>query len=262
MTQVIAAVTQDYVLLVADRKLTFLVGPQRGETKDDDTCKLVSLCNTSAIGYTGLAELEKLPTHQWIATVLASEHCSESGPASRILVERARKALLGVSPGLRRQTFILVGWSRFLDLAGVRPYIGVVTNMMDSLGRPLTEPGDGFVQSVRALRDAEDLRIQIVGQPLLSGRDQLLERNLKRLIVREISPIAALRLLVDEIIHTAGVSTTVGKRCWHFVFREKRPKGRSTQASLFYLPRNRTRKLLRFATTTPHTASYSSMALL
>lgn len=212
MTQVIAAVTQDYVLLVADRRLTFLNGPTQGQLADDDTCKLVSLCNTSGIGYTGLARIEGSPTHEWIAKVLASEHCSDPGVASRVLAERARIALLKASPTTRRQTFVLAGWANFLNLAGMRPYLGVVTNMADGSGRHLHEPNEGFAEFVWALRDDGDLRIQVAGQPLLSGRDTLLERNLRRLITREISPKAGLRLLVDEVIHTAGLSTTVGKK--------------------------------------------------
>jgi hypothetical protein len=84
--------------------------------------------------------------------------------------------------------------------------------MADGSGKNLPEPNKEFAVVVGALRDAEDLRIQVAGQPLLSGRGTLLERNLRRLISREISPKAALRLLVDEVIHTAGLSTTVGKK--------------------------------------------------
>ncbi len=212
MTQVIAAVTQDYVLLVADRRLTYVGGQQNGQLRDDDTCKLVSLCNTSGIGYTGLAQIEGAPTHEWIAKVLASEQCSDPGLASRILAERARTALLNLSPTIRRQTFTLAGWAQFLNLAGMRSYLGIVTNMADGSGRPLPEPSEEFAVLVGALRDAEDLRIQVAGQRLLSGRGPLLERNLRRLITREISPKAALRLLVDEVIHTADLYTTVGKK--------------------------------------------------
>ena len=212
MTQVIATVTHDYVLLVADRRLTFLNGPTQGQLKDDDTCKLVSLCNTSGIGYTGLAEIEGSPTHEWIAKVLASEQCSDPGVASRILAERARTALLNVSPRIRRQTFILAGWAKFLNLAGTRSYLCTVTNMADGSARQLSEPNEGFATSIRALRDTEDLRIQVAGQRLLSERGPLLARNLRKLISREISPKAALRLLVEEVIHTAGLSTTVGRK--------------------------------------------------
>jgi hypothetical protein len=212
MTQVIAAVTQDYVLLVADRRLTSLGGQVPGQLVDDDTCKLVSLCNTSGIGYTGLAHIEGSPTHEWIAKVLASEQCSDPGVASRVLAERARTGLLDLPPTIRRQTFVLAGWAKFLNLAGMRSYLAIVTNMADESGRPLHEPNEVFAVLVWALRDAEDLRIQVAGQPLLLGRGRLLQRNLRRLITREISPKAALRLLVDEVIHTAGLSNSVGKK--------------------------------------------------
>jgi hypothetical protein len=211
MTQVIATATQDYVLLVADRRLTFIGGQMHGQLVDDNTCKLVSLCNTSGIGYTGLAQIEGAPTHEWIAKVLASEQCSDPAIATRVLAERARIALLNVSSTIRRQTFVLAGWAKFLNLAGIRSYLAIVTNMADGSGRPLPEPNEEFAVLVGALRDAEDLRIQVAGQPLLSGRGPLLQRNLRRLITREISPKAALRLLVDEVILTAGLSTTVGK---------------------------------------------------
>lgn len=161
MTQVIAAVTQDYVLLVADRRLTFLDGPRPGRLVDDDTCKLVSLCNTSGIGYTGLAQIEGAPAHEWVAKVLASEQCSDPGLASRVLAKRASSALRNLSPTVRRQTFVLVGWAEFVNLAGLRSYITVVTNMADGTGRPLSKPNQEFAVLVSARRDAEDLKILV-----------------------------------------------------------------------------------------------------
>jgi hypothetical protein len=212
MTQVIAAVTQDYALLVADRRLTFLGGQTHGQVMDDDTCKLVSLCNVTGIGYTGLAQLDGIPTHEWIAKTLASESCSDPGGASRILAEHARVALSKVSKNFRRHTFILAGWAYFTGLTGIRPHICAVTNMMDASGQVLSTANDNFAVLVKALRDGEDLAIHVSGQPLLLERGQRLERNLRKLITREISPKAALRLLVDEVIHTAELSSTVGKK--------------------------------------------------
>jgi hypothetical protein len=212
MTQVIACVTQDYALLVADRRLTFVDGPRKGEIADDDSCKLVSLCNLSGIGYTGLAQIEECPTHEWIAKKLAAEECSDPGVASLILAERTREALLNLAPAVRRQEFVLTGWSRFADLEGLRPYIGIVSNMADASGRILIQPGDSFARFVRALRDQDDPMICIVGHSLMRDRVHLLKRNLRRLIVHEISPKETLRLLVDEVIHTAGFADTVGKK--------------------------------------------------
>jgi hypothetical protein len=216
MTQVIAAVTQDYALLVADRRLTFLGGQMQGQVMDDDACKLVSLCNVTGIGYTGLAQLDGIPTHEWIAKTLASETCSDPGGASRILTEHARVALSKVSKNFRRHTFILVGWAYFTGLTGIRPHICAVTNMMDAYGQVLSTANDSFAVLVKVLHDGEDVAIRVSGQPLLLERGQRLERNLRKLITREISPKAALRLLVDEVIHTAELSSTVGKKVLGF----------------------------------------------
>jgi hypothetical protein len=192
--------------------LTVASGPRQGDLVDDDTCKLVSLCNMAGIGYTGLAQIEGCPTHEWIAKILADGHCSDPGVASRILADRARTGLLNISPTIRRQTFVLAGWANFVNPAGMRPYIGVVTNMADAFGNALSRPGDNFAEFVSAYRDGEDPKIQVAGYPLSRERGPQLARNLRRLVAREISPAATLRLLVDEVIHTADLSGSVGKK--------------------------------------------------
>ena len=59
MTQILAALTQDYVLVASDRRLTIASGPRKGQIEDDNTCKLVSLCGVWGIAYTGFSELQK-----------------------------------------------------------------------------------------------------------------------------------------------------------------------------------------------------------
>jgi hypothetical protein len=75
MTQIIAALTPDYVLLASDRQLTAVHGAHKGQRVHDDTCKLVSVCNIFGIGYTGWAEVGGKPTHEWIALQLAEVAC-------------------------------------------------------------------------------------------------------------------------------------------------------------------------------------------
>jgi hypothetical protein len=213
MTQIITTITREYVLLASDRRLTFLTGPKHGHLADDDTCKLVSLCNTCGIGYTGLAQIEGSPTHEWIAKALASEQCSDPANASRILSERAKAALLRVPRNLRRQEFVIAGWAHFTNLTGLRSHVCAITNMTDATGRMLfTEPAESFAVLLHALHDEEDLWTYVIGQPLQLERTKRLERNLQNLVKREMSPKAALRLLVDEVIHTSGQRHTVGKK--------------------------------------------------
>jgi hypothetical protein len=89
MTQVLSVITRDYALLASDRRLTIADGPRRGEVVDDDTCKLVNLCNTCGIGYSGLAKFQGSRTDEWIAKTFASENCRDSLRASEILKERS-----------------------------------------------------------------------------------------------------------------------------------------------------------------------------
>ena len=51
MTQILAALTQEYVLVASDRQLTIVSGPRNGQIHDDDTCKLVLLCGIWGIAY-------------------------------------------------------------------------------------------------------------------------------------------------------------------------------------------------------------------
>jgi hypothetical protein len=67
MTQILAALTQEYILVASDRQLTIVSGPRKGQILDDDTCKLVSLCGIWGIAYTGFSEFQGVPTHEWIA---------------------------------------------------------------------------------------------------------------------------------------------------------------------------------------------------
>jgi hypothetical protein len=137
MTQIIAAITHDYVLLASDRRLTIGEGPKTGESVDEDTCKLVCLCGAAGIGYTGLARIEGIPTHEWIAKNLAEGSCCDPANAERITLERATSAFSKI----RRwpQSFLMAGWAPFEKLSGLRPHLGLITNMIDGSMRSARE---------------------------------------------------------------------------------------------------------------------------
>src|SRR5689334_14664391 len=101
MTQVLAAITPDCAFLVADRRLTYVAGPQKGEVAADDECKVVSLCHVNVIGYTGLARLAGSPTNEWIAANLAEAGCYHAGDAVGTLASQAAAASSAFSPDLR-----------------------------------------------------------------------------------------------------------------------------------------------------------------
>lgn len=203
MTQLISVITREYALLAADRRLTYGAGPRLGEVFDDDTCKLVSLCGVCGIAYSGLAHIDGRPTHEWIAHVLAEANCRDPATVVRVLSEQATLALRKVSAKLRRQIFLMSGWAQFDKPPGFRSHFCVLSNALDESGSALAEPRDHFTQNLRALRDEEEFLWGSFGQPLCHERAAVLERNLRRLISREIGPREALRLLVDEVVHTS-----------------------------------------------------------
>src|SRR5882762_1861899 len=143
MTQIISAITQEYVLEASDRRLIYGDGPQRGECYDDDTCKLVNLCGTTGIAYSGIGVMKGgVPTHQWIAKTLANARCFEPACAERELIAHAPAALAATPRELRRHTFLFSGWAHFGEPPSLRPYTAMVTNMRDNAGRATSQPGD------------------------------------------------------------------------------------------------------------------------
>ena len=101
MTQIIGVIAQEFVFLAADRQLTIVEGPKKGQIDEREDCKLVSLCHTTGIGYTGPASLEGKPTHEWIAVTLASAAAGDPDTASRALVSNAARAVASLSPAMR-----------------------------------------------------------------------------------------------------------------------------------------------------------------
>jgi len=219
MTQAISVITKDYALLASDRRLTLGEGPRRGEITDDDTCKLVSLCNTCGIGYSGLAHFEGSPTHEWIAKTLASEGCTDALRASQILKERTTRIFATLKLGTKiRQEFLIAGWGLFRELPGLHPFMRLVSNIRDGSGKALSQPADSFASLLKVLVNEEPLFCRSIGQPVTKLRGQQLLRNLQRLVSREIGPRAALRLLVDEIVNTSLVekNSAVGSKILGF----------------------------------------------
>jgi hypothetical protein len=109
MTQIIAALTPDYVLLASDRQLTAVHGAHKGQRVHDDTCKLVSVCNIFGIGYTGWAEVGGKPTHEWIALQPAEVGCVDPGDTAARLASAAAAALASPLKPSSNLSFWLVG---------------------------------------------------------------------------------------------------------------------------------------------------------
>lgn len=174
-------------------------------------------------GCSGLAALGGSPTHEWIAKTLAAQNCRDAATASEILVKATSSAIPPVHAELRRQIFLLSGWAYFGDPPTLRSHFCIVTNALDETGQLLPLPRAQFDRTIRSLKDDEAFLWYAIGQPLGQDRVSPFERNLRRLVARDIGPKEVLRLLVAEVLHTHHTKTprTVGKKILGFCIPKK-----------------------------------------
>jgi hypothetical protein len=212
MTQILGLLTPTHVFLVADRRVTFI---SDGSVKDDNRCKLVSLCHRAGIGYSGLAELEGLPTHEWICHKLADVQAAMPWQAVSTLREAAERAFAVLRGPVYPQIFLLAGYDFFRGHDEALPHFAVVSNFHDDSGQQLGAPTNTFTTHLAVLHVSPQtkFRTYTVGVLLSNDRRQALHRNIARLVDRLIGPQEMLRLLVDEIVRTAKLpSRTVGEK--------------------------------------------------
>ena len=161
MTQIIAALTQDHILVATDRRLTLAAGPDRGKTVDDDACKLVNVCNMSAIAYTGLASLDGVPTHKWIALRL-SEGIVERAALPHEGFGEAAVSRLDPSDWSYSKHFSYTGWALQSD-GKLLPTFRWVTNMTDANGQRREQPGSDFQVSTLGITEDVDIQLAVIG---------------------------------------------------------------------------------------------------
>lgn len=214
MTQILAALTQEYVLVASDRRLTIVSGPRKGQIYDDNTCKLVSLCGIWGIAYTGFSELEGTPTHEWIAIHLAKNNCRSPYIGAQILAAEGARAL-EVAPFSLELTFLIAGWARS-DIGLLQPHFLLVTNTYDRDGKQRNSVGQDLHVFERRLRPEELYASRVIGQPLAAGRGKHLDRSFRRMLKHRNSPRPAMQAFANEIAHTADRSVSVGNKVLAF----------------------------------------------
>jgi hypothetical protein len=212
MTQIIALITPDYVSLASDRLLTWNGGQRDGEVFRDEECKLIAFCGQGGIGYTGLARLNGMPTHEWVAITLARENCTRLADTYQVLALKTPEALHGVARHLQTITFTIAGWEWFGDPPVLKPHLALVSNLLGDTGNWLTAPTDEFRIFVRPLEPKLPFAWQTVGMGIEKGRAFALTRALRRLSARGLGPRYSLQYLIDEIQHTSNVQRRVGDK--------------------------------------------------
>ena len=214
MTQILAALTQEYVVVASDRQLTFVSGPHQGKVADDDTCKLVLLCGVWGIAYTGLSRLDGAPTHEWIAVRLAKENCRSPYVAAQVFANEGARVLKGSGFQLEL-TFLIAGWVR-LEGGALQPHFLLVTNTYDGRGKPLASPADELHVFERRLQAEELYAARVIGQPLRPDRSRHLHRHFRRMVEHGTSPKPAMAAFASEIAHTSERPVGVGNKVLAF----------------------------------------------
>jgi hypothetical protein len=214
MTQILAALTQDYVLVASDRRLTVVSGAQKGQMKDDNTCKLVSLCGVWGIAYTGFSELQGVSTHEWIAVRLAENGCRNPYVAAQILVGEGSRAFK-LAPFPLELTFIIAGWAR-LSRDSLQPHFLLISNMYDTEGKRRNRAGEDLQCFERKLKPEELYASRVIGQPLPPGRGKNLDRLFRRLLKHQTGPKPAMQAFAKEIVNTSTNRSGVGDKVLAF----------------------------------------------
>lgn len=214
MTQIITALTQNYVLVASDRQLTFANGSNRGQVADDNACKLVLLCGIWGIAYTGFARLGGVPTHEWMALRLAKENCRNPYVAARVIVREGALALKA-SPLDMELTFLIAGWVRSIEGA-LQPHFLLITNVYDRAGKALAQPARELHVFERRLQSKDLYVARVIGQPLRADRGKFLHRSFRRMVEHKTSPKPAMTAFANEIAHTAERPVGVGSKVLAF----------------------------------------------
>ena len=181
MTQILTCLTPDYVVQVADRRLTLATG----EAVDDEACKAVIYSSDAVIGYTGLANVKPPPKGQtdlWLVDVLS--RAAGLGPAIALLQEEAThqfKKIVHVARQRKQQSFVVAGWRG--EASSRQPFATTVSNAENPNGTWRSWPSSEF-----DVRDyplgSQSLALRVSGQPLPREGRRFLMRTLRKCLAK------------------------------------------------------------------------------
>ena len=110
ITLILAFLSDEYVALASDRRITWIIGGARNRTEDTEN-KAVVLCGHFLMGYTGFARLGGVKTERWIVDTLA--HVANPSDYFRVLAAEATQAVAAMKQRRERSghAFVAVGFA-------------------------------------------------------------------------------------------------------------------------------------------------------
>lgn len=183
MTQILACLTPDVVVMAADRRLTKLHTDRTVEVADEEAAKMVLLGRQVAFGYTGLANVRPPPRGQtdlWLMNALSppAPMLDETIEQVRAAATEAFSKITHVGPRAKRHAFVAAGWMPVSGQAH-RPFYATVSNALSGAGLFLDTSRPVFTTRVQALGEKVPFRLDAVGQPLDPAAKQRVRSDLQ-----------------------------------------------------------------------------------
>jgi hypothetical protein len=204
MTLILAALTDEYVALASDRRMTERRGNRITRQEDTDT-KTFNICGHFLMGFTGLARIDGHRMERWVAEILSGV---EAADYFRVLTDEIAAAFqrLGQT-GRIPHAFLAVGFARDRKTEDLRPLSIIISNSLDSNGNfAVGSLGDEFQLRAEPLGNRRQL-VRSVGWPVADDTISTLDYRIRVAARGEpLNPALTVAQLVMAIRDTARTS--------------------------------------------------------
>ena len=210
MTMILSCITEEQAFQVSDRRLTLVKPDGTTEVAEDDRNKAVVFDGRLAWAFTGLAQIQREPSAEWLAKRLKATSKVSLSELGEELADHASVDFkrIPVSSDLKRHAFVAVGWwPADSDTRAFEPVIVRVSNMFDNAGRLQATASETFKTTVSKPEDS--VTILPSGQPVLEDQLSRLRRNLKASMKHDALQASG-DLLVREVLGIASANEYVG----------------------------------------------------
>jgi hypothetical protein len=214
MTLVLSCLTSEYVVQVSDRRLTFVLPPEkRGQISSDHTNKAINVNGRTIFGFTGLAEIGGQRADQWFADQLARR---AQLPFLQAISQTAEELTTEIRriprqhKALTRHAYVGVGWATADNEPGIRAAIIEISNFLSPAGEALSTIEDQFSIHIRVLQPNQSLLVSSAGASVNPSIMSELRSNLIRCLKAGTGPDPIARLLAEAIWKVAHGEPTVG----------------------------------------------------
>ena len=200
MTEIISVLTDEYVALVSDRRVTWEDG-----TQEDTDTKTFNLFGQFLMGFTGFARIDGFRMERWVADVLRGVPTEEY---FNVLFREIGAVFDQLRPSKRKsQAFLATGYASLQPGGRVHPMNVVISNSVDNNGNfSLSALQREFTVYIEPLGSRRHV-VRSVGYAMPEKARLILEHKI-RVVTKEdpSNPERAAGPLVNALRETAEIS--------------------------------------------------------